>query len=108
MHGQDIRILELDPADSAQSDFVVVTSAADHREAITIANEIALRLKNDWGLSPTLDSRDGDWILLDYADFIVHIFLPEQRAFYDIERLRKSAKSLTPAEFEATIKHYRR
>ena len=100
MHGQDIRILELDPADSAQSDFVVVTSAADHREAITIANGIALRLKNDWGLSPTLDSRD--------ADFIVHIFLPEQRAFYDIERLRKSAKSLTPAEFEATIKHYRR
>jgi ribosome-associated protein len=108
MHGQEIRILELDPADSAQSDFFVVTSAADRPQAITIANEIALRLKSDFGLSPTLNSRDGDWILLDYADFVAHILLAEQRAFYDIERSRKSAKSFNPAEFNATIKHYRR
>jgi len=55
MHGQEIRILELDPADSALSDFFVITTAADHQHAITIANEIELRLKNDWGLSQLLD-----------------------------------------------------
>jgi ribosome-associated protein len=107
MHSQEIRILELDPADSARSDFFVVTSAADHQHAITIANEIELRLKNDWGLSKLLDGRTCGWILLDYVDFEVHIFLKEQRAYYDIEMSRKSAKSFTPTEFEATIKRYR-
>lgn len=107
MHSQETRILELDTADSAQSDFFVVASAADHQHAITIANEIELRLKNDWGLSKLLDGRTCGWILLDYVDFEVHIFLKEQRAFYDIERARKSAKSFTLAEFEATIKRYR-
>lgn len=108
MHGQEIRILELDPSDSAQSDFCVVASAADHERAITIANEIELRLRSQFGLCPTLANRNGDWILLDYTDFVVHIFLAEQRDFYDIERLRKSAKSFNPTEFNARINHYRR
>jgi ribosome-associated protein len=104
MLGQEIRILELAPADSAISDFFVVTSAADQQHAITIANEIELRLKNDWGLSQLLGGRTCGWILLDYVDLEVHIFLKEQRAFYDIERARKSAKSFTPEEFEAAMK----
>ena len=48
--------------------------------------------------------RNGEWILLDYVDFVVHVFLAERRAFYDIERLRKSARPLTPAEFDAELK----
>jgi ribosome-associated protein len=48
--------------------------------------------------------RRGDWILLDYVDFVVHVFLSERRAFYDIERLRKSARPLTPTEFDAELK----
>jgi len=46
----------------------------------------------------------GEWILLDYVDFVVHVFLTERRAFYDIERLRKSARPVTPAEFDAELK----
>jgi ribosome-associated protein len=38
------------------------------------------------------------------VDFVVHVFLSERRAFYDIERLRKSARPLTPAEFDAELK----
>jgi ribosome-associated protein len=38
------------------------------------------------------------------VDFVVHVFLTERRAFYDIERLRKSARPLTPAEFDAELK----
>ena len=48
--------------------------------------------------------RRGDWILLDYVDFVAHVFLTERRAFYDIERLRKSARPLTPAEFDTELK----
>jgi ribosome-associated protein len=47
--------------------------------------------------------RQGEWILLDYVDFVVHVFLAERRAFYDIERLRKSARPISPAEFDAEL-----
>ncbi len=103
--GQDTRILELDPADSALSDFFLVTSAANDRQAMAIADEIELRLKRTFGVYPNSveGRRNGEWILLDYVDFVVHVFLAERRAFYDIERLRKSARPLTPAEFDAEL-----
>ena len=104
--GQDTRILELDPVDSGLSDFFLVTSAANDRQAIAIADEIELRLKREFGMYPNSveGRRNGEWILLDYVDFVVHVFLAERRAFYDIERLRKSARPLTPAEFDAELK----
>jgi ribosome-associated protein len=104
--GQDTRILELDPIDSGLSDFFLVTSASNDRQAIAIADEIELRLKRDFGVyaHSVEGRRKGDWILLDYVDFVVHVFLAERRAFYDIERLRKSARPVTPAEFDAELK----
>jgi len=102
----DTRILELDPADSGLSDFFLVTSATNQRQAVAIADEIELRLKREFGVYPhsVEGRRHGEWILLDYVDFVVHVFLSERRAFYDIERLRKSARPLTPAEFDAELK----
>jgi ribosome-associated protein len=104
--GEDTRILELDPIDAGLSDFFLVTSASNDRQAVAIADEIEHRLKKEFGVYPNSveGRRKGDWILLDYVDFVVHVFLAERRAFYDIERLRKSARPLTPAEFEAELK----
>lgn len=104
--GEETRILELDPVDSGLSDFFLVTSASNDRQAITIADEIELRLKRQFGVMPNSveGRRQGDWILLDYVDFVVHVFLKERRAFYDIERLRKSARPLTPPEFDEELK----
>ncbi len=104
--GLDTRILELDPIDSGLSDFFLVTSASNDRQAIAIADEIEIRLKRDFGVyaNSVEGRRKGDWILLDYVDFVVHVFLAERRAFYDIERLRKSARPLSPAEFDAELK----
>jgi len=104
--GLNTRILALDPADSGLSDFFLVTSATNERQAVAIADEIELRLKRDFGVYPNSveGRRHGEWILLDYVDFVVHVFLSERRAFYDIERLRKSARPLTPAEFDAELK----
>jgi ribosome-associated protein len=104
--GVDTRILELDPIDSGLADFFLVTSAANDRQAITIADEIEHRLKRDFGAFPNSveGRRHGQWILLDYVDFVVHVFLADRRAFYDIERLRNSARPLTPAEFDAELK----
>ncbi len=104
--GENTRILELDPVDSGLSDFFLVTSALNDRQAIAIADEIELRLKRDFGVyaHSVEGRRQGEWILLDYVDFVVHVFLAERRAFYDIERLRKSARPLTPAEFDEELK----
>ena len=89
--GLDTRILELDPVDAGLSDFFLITSATNDRQAVAIADEIEHRLKKEFGVLPkSVEGRkQGDWVLLDYFDFVVHVFLSERRAFYDIERLRK-------------------
>ena len=104
--GEDTRILELDPIDSGLADFFLVTSALNDRQAQTIADEIEFVLKRDFGAyaNSVEGRRQGGWVLLDYVDFVVHVFLAERRAFYDIERLRKSARPLTPAEFDEELK----
>src|SRR5580700_9458521 len=104
--GEDTRILELDPIDSGLSDFFLITSALNNRQAVAIADEIEMRLKRDFGAYPNSveGRRLGEWILLDYVDFVIHVFLKEKRAFYDIERLRKSARPVTPAEFDEELK----
>ena len=103
--GQDTRILELDPIDSGLSDYFLVTSASNDRQAVAIADEIESRLKRDFGVfaNSVEGRRRGEWILLDYVDFVAHVFLADRRAFYDIERLRKSARPVTPAEFDAEL-----
>jgi ribosome-associated protein len=102
----DTRILELDPIDSGLSDFFLVTSATNDRQVVAIADEVEMRLKREFGVMPhsVEGRRKGDWILLDYVDFVVHVFLADRRAFYDIERLRKSARPITPAEFDEELK----
>lgn len=104
--GEDTRILELDPVDSGLADFFLITSARNDRQAQTIADEIEFKLKRDYGVYATSveGRRQGEWVLLDYIDFVVHVFLEQKRAFYDIERLRKSARPLTPAEFDEELK----
>jgi ribosome-associated protein len=104
--GLETRILELDPIDAGLSDFFLVTSASNDRQSVAIADEIEHRLKKDYGVVPNSveGRRHGEWILLDYVDFVVHVFLAERRTFYNIERLRKSARPLTPAEFDAELK----
>jgi ribosome-associated protein len=103
--GEDTRILELDPIDAGLSDFFLVTSASNDRQAVAIADEVEHRLKKEFGVYPNSveGRRQGGWVLLDYVDFVVHVFLAERRAFYDIERLRKSARPLSPSEFDAEL-----
>lgn len=103
---ENTRVLELDPADSGFTDFFLITSAANDRQAQAIGDEIDLRLKRDFGTYPhSVEGRKlGEWILMDYVDFVVHIFLEEKRAFYDLERLWKSARSVDLEELKEALK----
>jgi ribosome-associated protein len=104
--GEDTRILELDPADSGLADFFLITSASNDRQVVAIADEIEFRLKKEFALYATSveGRRQAEWILMDYTDFIVHVFSPEKRAFYGLERLRKSATTISVAELNAELK----
>lgn len=103
--GEDTRVLELDPADSGFTDFFVITSATNDRQCVAIADEIELRLKREFGqyANSVEGRRQGEWVLLDYVDFVVHVFLAEKRAFYDIERLRKSATQVDMDELKRAL-----
>jgi ribosome-associated protein len=102
---EDIRVLELDPADAAFTDFFLICSGANGRQNQAIAQEIELRLKREFGAyAHSVEGyRQAEWILLDYVDFVIHIFAVEQRAAYNIERLRKTANSVTLEELKKSL-----
>ena len=103
---EDIRILALDPAESGLSDYFLICNGTNERQNVAITDEIEIRLKREYGLYPNSveGRRQGEWILMDYVDFIVHVFSPEKRAFYGLERLRKSAKTISVEELNAELK----
>jgi ribosome-associated protein len=103
---EEIRILELDAVDAGFTDFFLIASGTNERQTQSIADEVEMRMKRDFGTYPNSveGKRQGEWILLDYVDFVVHIFLAEKRAFYDIERLRKSARHIDALELQKALK----
>ena len=105
---EDIRILALDPAESGLTDYFLLCNGTNERQNIAIADEIELRMKREFNTLPNSveGRRQADWILLDYVDFIVHIFSPEKRAFYGLERLRKSATTLSVDDLNTEIKEH--
>lgn len=102
---EDIRILALDPTESGLTDYFLICNGTNERQNVAITDEIEIRLKREFGLYPNSieGRRQAEWILMDYVDFIVHVFSPEKRAFYGLERLRKSATSLSVADLNAEI-----
>jgi ribosome-associated protein len=72
----------------------VVTSAPNTRLVRTIADEIETRVREAGGGSPLRVEglRDLQWVLVDYGDIVIHVFLEETRRFYDIERLYRDVR----------------
>ena len=103
---EDIRILALDPSESGLTDYFLICNGTNDRQNIAITDEVELRLKRNFGIYPNSveGRRQGEWILMDYVDFIVHVFSAEKRAFYGLERLRKSATTISVAELNAELK----
>jgi ribosome-associated protein len=103
---EDIRILALDPAESGLTDYFLIATGNSDRQNVAITDAVELKLKHDFGAYPNSveGRRQGEWILMDYVDFIVHVFNPEKRAFYGLERLRKSATVLSIDDLNAQLK----
>src|SRR5881296_889903 len=99
---EDISVLEMEKNSGAFTDYFVVCSGTNPRQIQAIADEVEERLHKA-GLRPTHVEgyKQAEWVLLDYVDFVVHVFSEKARKYYDLERLWKSAKRLEPRELGA-------
>jgi len=104
----NVAVLELEKDSGAFTDYFVMCSGANPRQIQAIADAVDERLEA-LGLRVTHSEgyKQAEWVLLDYVDFVVHIFSEKARQFYDLERLWKSAKRLEPAELLAKPKPQR-
>ncbi len=97
----DISVLQLDAQASGFTDYFVICSGSNPRQVQAIADEVDQQLSAQ-GLEPT--HREGynqaEWVLLDYVDFVVHMFSETARKFYDLERLWKTATRIELADLE--------
>jgi ribosome-associated protein len=96
---EEITILELEQGSGAFTDYFVVCSGSNPRQVQAIADEVETRLKKA-GLWPNQVEgyKQAEWVLLDYFDFVVHVFSEKARKFYDLERLWKTSRRMDPAE----------
>jgi ribosome-associated protein len=90
--GEQLVLLDIRPV-SVLTDFFVIGTAGSARQMKALVESVEDTLREQAGERPT--AREGDpasgWMLLDYADILVHVFDPERRAFYDLESLWSEA-----------------
>ncbi|WP_081962814.1 ribosome silencing factor [Paracoccus sanguinis] len=80
---------------SAMADHMVIASGRNARQVAAIAEHLIDKLKQDLGLIARIEGKDtGDWVLIDTDDVIVHIFRPEVREFYQLEKMWMPADAL--------------
>ena len=79
------------------ADFMVICSGRSSRQVAAISDKLVDRLKADLGRLSKIEGKEsGDWVLIDTGDIVVHVFRPEVREFYQLEKMW-----LTPSEVSA-------
>ncbi|MHB1345792.1 MAG: ribosome silencing factor [Thermoleophilia bacterium] len=92
LKAEDIRILDVHGL-VTYTDFLVLCTGRSVRQTRRIAEEVGFKLKQELGRMPKQveGAQSGEWVLIDYIDFIVHVFTPEARDFYRLDVLWKEA-----------------
>lgn len=89
---KDLVVLDVGDFLSITEHFVICSGTSE-RQVRTIADGVTAKLREEAGSSPlrTEGQPGSGWVLIDYGDFVVHVFTEEMRAYYDLERLWKDA-----------------
>jgi ribosome-associated protein len=95
MKGEDVVLLDLREITLIADFFVICTGHSD-RQLKAIAEHINEKIRDQYGKKVWRQEGDpaGGWVLMDYADIVVHIFTDEQREYYDLEGLWRDGKVL--------------
>lgn len=93
--GVNTRILDIS-AITTISDYFIITSGNNYNQVRAIADNVEEELLKKHGMRPEKVEgyNNGEWILLDYIDYVIHVFDREQRLFYDIERIWSDGKEI--------------
>lgn len=85
--GEDIVQIDL-RGKSSIGDYMVIASGRSTRQVSALSEKLSQRLKDEFGLSARMEGKDaGDWVLIDTGDVVVHVFRPEVREFYQLEKM---------------------
>lgn len=100
----DIVVLDLREI-ATFTDYFIITSGTNERQVQAISDEVYETLKKAGSPAARVEGyKTAEWILLDYGDFIVHVFEQKSRKFYDLERLwRESKRVALPADITAAV-----
>ena len=99
---EELTILQMDKNSGAFTDYFVICSGSNPRQIQAISDEVELRLKRAGTYPNNIEGyKQAEWVLLDYVDFVVHVFSATARSYYDLERLWRTAKKMEPAEITA-------
>ena len=84
---------------SEMADYMVICSGRSSRQVAAISEKLVDRIKQDLGRLCKIEGKDvGDWVLIDAGDVIVHVFRPEVREFYQLEKMWLPAGAQAPAK----------
>ena len=93
---EDVVVIDL-KGKSEMADHMVIASGRSSRQVASISDKLVDRIKQELGVLSKLEGKDaGDWVLIDTGDVVVHVFRPEVREFYQLEKMW-----MTPAPQEA-------
>src|ERR1700730_3475426 len=100
--GENVVILEMDKNSGAFTDYFIVCSGTNPRQIQAIADDVQKQMAEAGQRPNSVEGyKQAEWVLLDYVDFVLHVFSERARKFYDLERLWKSARKLTPGDLAA-------
>ena len=84
---EDVTVIDL-KGKSEMADHMVIASGRSTRQVTAISEKLVDRLKQELGLVSKVEGKDtGDWVLIDTGDVVVHVFRPEVREFYQLEKM---------------------
>jgi len=91
-------VVEIDLRGKTQiGDYMIICTGRSTRQVTSIAEKLAQRVKDEYGITAKSEGKDtGDWVLIDTGDVIVHVFRPEVREFYQLEKMWQQPAAATP------------
>jgi len=96
--GENIKVIDISNV-SVMADYFVIASGKNTNQIRAMADEVEEKLSKEKVEPKQIEGANSSgWILMDYRDFIIHIFNEEQRLYYDIERIWSDGKNINPAE----------
>lgn len=88
---EDVVVIDL-AGKSEMADHMVICSGRSARQVAAISEKLVDRLKQEFRVTSKVEGKDaGDWVLIDTGDVVVHVFRPEVREFYQLEKMWLSA-----------------